>query len=410
MEVNKRNRIYFEENKIEINEWISKYIEVDKILKISGIDNNSIKTEIEKMRIAMDNLSEKEDINKNNMKYIIDKMENRLEKFNDIQNIIIPNINKTIENTYEIINTKNNNQLVETLCSVITDKESEKTVSKIRSIIEEERKNNKEIINGIIMKDMEEIKNSSNNIVNEFSNMKEMFLKSTKKGEHSEILFYKNLVKEFPSAQVIDKTKENGCGDFHIIQEGIPKILIEIKNYSNNVPKKEIEKFLNDVETNGCWGILLSISSGIATKSNYRVEKYRDNIVSYIHNSGFDILKIRIAIDIMMTINDNFKEVPTNSFYLTEKEILEIKEENENINNSINDISDMLSKSQAKLRTIKLFPKINSILFSKLIVTTTTTKVFKFPCPYKDCNGGASTKSNYNRHINNVHDGKLPDS
>ena len=45
----------------------------------------------------------------------------------------------------------------------------------------------------------------------------------------------------FPKSEVIDTHDEKQCGDFKLVYNNLP-LLLEVKNYSGNVLKKEIGK------------------------------------------------------------------------------------------------------------------------------------------------------------------------
>jgi predicted helicase len=62
--------------------------------------------------------------------------------------------------------------------------------------------------------------------------------------------------------------------------------MIEVKNYTNKLPKKEIDKFLNDMETtNSDSGIVFS-SSAMARKNSIDFELIKNNIpIFYIHTN-----------------------------------------------------------------------------------------------------------------------------
>ena len=81
------------------------------------------------------------------------------------------------------------------------------------------------------------------------------------------------LNRRFPKAEIEDTHKQTGRGDF-IFKENDFIMLIETKNYKNNVTKPEIEKFYRDIDTNHdikC-GILISLKSGICSREDFHLE------------------------------------------------------------------------------------------------------------------------------------------
>jgi hypothetical protein len=79
---------------------------------------------------------------------------------------------------------------------------------------------------------------------------------------------------------------EKASGDFMLKRINKPAILIETKDYANNVPKEETDKFIRDVAQQKCNGIFLSQSSGISLKENYQIEFNKAQLV-YIHNCDY---------------------------------------------------------------------------------------------------------------------------
>jgi hypothetical protein len=77
------------------------------------------------------------------------------------------------------------------------------------------------------------------------------------------------LNKMFPTSCVNDMTGQKASGDFMLKRINKPAILIETKDYANNVPKEETDKFIHAQQK--CNGIF-SRSSGISLKENYQIE------------------------------------------------------------------------------------------------------------------------------------------
>ena len=89
---------------------------------------------------------------------------------------------------------------------------------------------------------------------------------STNKGADSEDKVLEGLYSTFPDCQITKTTGIAKAGDFLIERSNNPPIMIENKDYTKNVPKEEIEKFIRDVEQQGCSGILISQTTGISKK------------------------------------------------------------------------------------------------------------------------------------------------
>jgi hypothetical protein len=83
--------------------------------------------------------------------------------------------------------------------------------------------------------------------------------------------------------------------------------LIETKDYANNVPKEETDKFIRDVAQQKCNGIFLSQSSGISLKENYQIEFNRAQ--SSISTTATTPRTVKIAVDIIDNMSLKFAEL-----------------------------------------------------------------------------------------------------
>lgn len=134
---------------------------------------------------------------------------------------------------------------------------------------------------------------------------------SQKKGEFGEHLLHQCLCAVFPSAEIIQTTGTTSAGDFMMKRTGKPTILFENKNYeSANVPKKEVDKFLFDVQQQQCSGIFMSQKSGIALKQNFEIELHQGHVLVYLHHMNYDQDKLLAACDIIDRLSEKFREHP----------------------------------------------------------------------------------------------------
>ena len=131
---------------------------------------------------------------------------------------------------------------------------------------------------------------------------------STKKGSIGESATRDILHKLLPNAIILDTHSKPGLGDFHITYNNV-NILYENKNFTDNVPKIDRDKFIKDVTNNSNInaGIMGSQQSGIGTKNNFEME-YTSNgkPLIYLHNTNENIEHIKIAIHLLC---DNFNSV-----------------------------------------------------------------------------------------------------
>jgi hypothetical protein len=126
---------------------------------------------------------------------------------------------------------------------------------------------------------------------------------SSRKGAMGENNLSRVLSNLFPTANIIDTSHLPSSGDFILERADKPKILMENKDYTNNVPPKEIDKFIKDVKHQECHGIFLSQNSGITQKNHFEINILDDMyIVIYIHNVQYKPDVIHTAISIVDTL------------------------------------------------------------------------------------------------------------
>lgn len=127
---------------------------------------------------------------------------------------------------------------------------------------------------------------------------------SSLKGQIGENKIFTILTMFYPKCSVIDTHKEPNRGDFIIDTENDKKILIDNKDYKGNVPKKEIDKFISDIENNADvhGGALLSNCSGVAKRDDFEIEIIKGKPVIYLYNTNNNKQKIKSGIDIILSI------------------------------------------------------------------------------------------------------------
>lgn len=127
---------------------------------------------------------------------------------------------------------------------------------------------------------------------------------SSLKGQVGENMMFKILTMFYPKFTVEDTHKEPNRGDFIIDTVNDKKILIDNKDYKGNIPKKEIDKFISDIENNADvhGGALLSNCSGIAKRDDFEIEIINGKPVIYLYNTNNNKQKIKSGIDIILSI------------------------------------------------------------------------------------------------------------
>ncbi len=121
---------------------------------------------------------------------------------------------------------------------------------------------------------------------------------STIKGQDGEEFTYHQLNRLFPKAEIEDCHKQTGKCDF-IMRQGDFSMMLEIKNYKNNVNKAEIDKFYRDIDSEQnndikC-AILISLKSGVCNKKDFDFEIRNGKPIMFLHNISSNMINITVA-------------------------------------------------------------------------------------------------------------------
>ena len=178
--------------------------------------------------------------------------------------------------------------------------------------------------------DMKQNENKLMDVGNDLKHFLEKQKNSTLKGKESEEKLESCLVRAFPYAEIINQSGKPQSCDYLICREGKPDIMIENKDYANNVPNEELRKFVRDVEYQKKHGILLSQNSGISQKQDYQIDFHGNNMMIYLHFVKYDEHKIRSAVQIIDIMNQTLeqnKEEDSNDLRIPMDKMQEINKE-----------------------------------------------------------------------------------
>jgi hypothetical protein len=196
------------------------------------------------------------------------------------------------------------------------------------------------------------------NNLNEYLNKKN---NSSNKGQYAENNLEWVLHRCFPSGEIINTSKFTAACDFRVIRENKPTILFENKEYSRNVKRDEVEKFIRDIREQKCSGIFLSNSSGITCKENFHIERIDANIAIYIHYADYSREYITAAVNIIDNLtplyeafNSKNDEKQTKHIPMTEEQLdLITKEYNVFHKNKMDIIKNMKSQMDLMVNQVE---------------------------------------------------------
>jgi len=330
--------------------------ELSNIKEVNLLSINNIKTEIEQIKTSISSLNnllitklyETKDIYMKEVKELLKNAENNsilslgssIEKYNSqLMEKIIMNINEVVpkcqEKQYEELINLFKKDMLSSL-NEIKENDPKAIIEKISNVVD--RKYNL-LLSSLHENMTTNICQSEIRLTNNLNQLKEVSSKSAViqesineelikyinksktingKGIQSENILLNIISNEYTSSEVINTSNEFGKGDIIIKRKDKIPLLIETKNYTTNVKKDEVEKFIRDVSLNECNGIFLSQTSGIVGKENYQIDFHNKNILIYVHNVNYDITKINLAIntidilyDKLVKINDKHVNIPT---------------------------------------------------------------------------------------------------
>lgn len=426
-----------EYNSKKLHDFSKKYPELDTCYLIESYidclervmnENKSIKTD--DLEVKINEIMRINELNKMEMKTEMEQIKNKIyesgtQYINEIR-ILMESKNSNNLLNFNEISEKTTNKLILNIEELIGKNLPEKIGTSMLSMVKSELENvtNNLNLNNNVEKRLEEI---FNNLSKELSNIgsketlyeiKNMSNETRKiqedmndkftsyinkyktapiKGNIGELKLAEIISREFPTFELSDTRAENMNGDFILhIHEGTP-ILIETKEYDyTSVPKKEVDKFIRDIRNMKYNGIMFSHNSGITGKNDYQLDVDENKVLLYIHNTNYDPIKIRNAINIVISLGNiiNTREKKDNNYIIGEDVLKKINSEFDILmatkSRLIDNLKEYYKKSMFELQ------KINSVeleeTLSKYFCRTT-----KFQCKY--CNKMWHNTMSLNKHI-----------
>ena len=165
---------------------------------------------------------------------------------------------------------------------------------------------------------------SQNKLFGELEGFLGKYKSSTHKGKLGEEALSTVLHSIYNSAEIINTTGSKASGDFIMKRSDKPDIMIENKEYSDNIPKEEVSKFIRDIDVLNMSGIFISQHSGIAFKQNFQIDINKGNVLVYIQKWEYNSEYIRIAVDIIDNLSPKLSDFYTDEDSCTiSKDILD---------------------------------------------------------------------------------------
>lgn len=133
------------------------------------------------------------------------------------------------------------------------------------------------------------------------------------------------LTQLFSTGEVMKHTSNNENFDTYILKRNIKyNIMFGSIDVNRNATAEEVDDFYKMVQEKKCHGIFMNQKAGISGKPNYFIDYIHGNIIVSIHQTEYNLDKIKVAIDIIDNISPKLKELNTNNGDFTiQKSILD---------------------------------------------------------------------------------------
>jgi hypothetical protein len=152
---------------------------------------------------------------------------------------------------------------------------------------------------------------SQNKLFGELEGFLGKYKSSTQKGKLAEEALSTLLHSIYNSAEITNTTGSKASGDFIMRRTDKPDVMIENKEYNDNIPKEEVSKFIRDIDSLNMSGIFISQHSGITFKQNFQIDINKGNVLVYIQKCEYNPEYIRIAVDIIDNLSPKLNDIST---------------------------------------------------------------------------------------------------
>ena len=189
---------------------------------------------------------------------------------------------------------------------------------------------------------------------------------SSVKGNVSETELFFLLQSIMPSDEIIKVSSDTATCDIKVNRMDInkPSILFENKDYTRSSAKDEIIKFERDLQIQKMHGIFISQKSPVALKNNFQIDIINGLIHIYIHYADYDPHKIKMAIDVIDSLDLKLK-------FLEKSKEDEYSIDKEDMNDILEEYRIFIVQKTQMIETIKsvtkqLIDKMEDIQLPKL--------------------------------------------
>lgn len=130
----------------------------------------------------------------------------------------------------------------------------------------------------------------------------------------------------FPTATILNTEDSADNASFVLSRSEKPTIYIESHEIRDrNVNAGEVKQFITQTGEKSIHGIILSQHTGIAGKTNYRVEIHNNRVIVYLHKMSNSAEKLQIAVDMIDALTSKLTEFffSSDNKYAIPKDVLD---------------------------------------------------------------------------------------
>jgi hypothetical protein len=322
---------------------------------------------------------------------------NQTQYYNQIENIIKSFREETNKNLQDIKNNKSDLNL-EKISNIFEQKQNQFITGIQQPLLSYITSSEERLTNNIkVLSENTLLNNTTQDKVND--QLMEYLKKnntstSTNIGNISEEKLLMLLTKIYPNAEIIDCSGKSKHGDILMKRNLKNNILFENKNYSKNVPKEEVLKFIRDCDEQVCSGIMISQHSGISTKNNFQIDIQNSNVFISIHNCDYDEFKIDSCVLLIDHLTEKLSQIKKQSSnnIISDEILLEINQEFTTFLNQKETLINFIKESNKKiinhLNDLEL-PSLHKLLATKYA----STKTLNLKCEICNNFTGVNSKS-----------------
>ena len=393
---------YFTSNNKSIFEFVKIYIEVDKVLGSNKVHSNVVYNKLDEIKNMLSNHSNQISSITTNMSNAnintINMLQSKLDNIKDITNneirAIFFDLQKQINNIDELkilfdtfkekLDILNNQKLNE------LDRRNLDILSNMQNCFEKSL-------------DSHQINNKIGSIETVLSSINENFSNnSAKKGQVAETVLFNILTEVFTDTEILDTSHNANSGDIQMVKENKPVILIDSKNFGSKVvPKRDLDKFYNDIQQNNCCGILCNAFGGIANKQHFEIDIIDKNIIVFIHSHQFDATLFKLATNIIYNMHQELKDKQTDSILVDQRLYQNIKVEYNYYIQTFRHHLDIIKSNVNSLSQLS-FTLLDNFFKRK----ATMVDLKQFSCHI--CSAQLSTEKILKTHLKRMHGNVLP--